>query len=64
MASARNKKHPVWVTTRLGKEIEPAGDIDAPRLEALFQLGVDGVLVNDPAAALALREIYFGSESR
>ena len=36
LASARNQKHPVWITTRRGKEIEPAGAIDAPRLEALF----------------------------
>ena len=63
LASARNKKHPVWITTRRGKHIEPAGAIDAPRLETLLQLGVDGVLVNDPAAAVTMRERFYGSET-
>jgi glycerophosphoryl diester phosphodiesterase len=44
--------HPVWVTAGLRQAGEAPGEIDAPRLQRLHTLGVDGVLVNDPEAAL------------
>lgn len=44
--------HPVWVTAGLRQSGEAPGQIDAPRLWGLRTLGIDGVLVNDPEAAL------------
>lgn len=53
---AGTSEHPVWVTAGLRQTGEAPGQIDTPRLQRLRQLGVDGVLVNDPEAALrALR---------
>ena len=60
LTESRHGEHPVWITTRLGKGLEPAGAIDRHRLETLFRLEVDGVLVNDSAAALAQRAISHG----
>lgn len=64
LAAAHDDGHPVWVTTRLGRGLEAAGAIDRARLKALFRLGVDGVLVNDPAAALTLRAQSYSVECR
>lgn len=64
LATTRNGDHPVWITPRIGKGLEPAGAIDGPRLEALFQQGIDGVLVNDPATALALRRKFHAAARR
>ena len=44
--------HPVWVTAGLRNAGEAPGEIDAARLQRLQALGIDGVLVNDPEAAL------------
>jgi len=40
---------PVWITAGLRRQGEAAGDITRDRIEALDNLGVDAVLVNDPA---------------
>lgn len=49
---ARQGDHPVWVTAGLTQSGEAPGQIDAARLQRLNALGIDGVLVNDPVAAL------------
>lgn len=56
IARAGDGGHAVWVTAGLTEAGEAPGQIDAPRLQRLRVLGVAGVLVNDPEAALrALR---------
>jgi len=45
--------HPIWITPR--DKPEPTGDIDEERQISLMKAGFDGVLVNDPASALATR---------
>lgn len=47
--------HPVWVTTGLRGAGEAAGEIDAERLKGLMEIGIDGILVNDPFQALDAR---------
>lgn len=54
-AARRAGNHPVWVTAGLRRQGIAPGDIDAARLRRLIDLGVDGLLVNDPAQALRLR---------
>lgn len=49
---AAKDDHPVWITAGLRPAGEAPGYIDASRLQSLRTLGVDGVLVNDPEAAL------------
>jgi glycerophosphoryl diester phosphodiesterase len=44
---------PIWITPR--EKPEPTGDIDEERQRALMKAGFDGVLVNDPVAAIATR---------
>lgn len=46
---------PVWVTAGRRKLGEAAGEIDLPRLRSLMEMGIDGLLVNDPAQALRAR---------
>jgi hypothetical protein len=55
VAAARDGNHPVWITAGLRQEGIAAGDIDAVRLRRLVDLEIDGVLVNEPARALVLR---------
>lgn len=55
VAVARCGDHPVWVTAGGRNMPGQPGDIDTGRLRSLFDLGVDGVLVNDPAFALDVR---------
>jgi glycerophosphoryl diester phosphodiesterase len=52
VTQARGNGNPVWVTAGLTKSGEAPGQIDAARLHRLQALGIDGVLVNDPEAAL------------
>jgi glycerophosphoryl diester phosphodiesterase len=52
VVQARGSENPVWVTAGLTKSGEAPGQIDAARLRRLQALGIDGVLVNDPEAAL------------
>lgn len=56
LEDARCGDHAVWVTTRRGKGIEPPGMVDDERLRRLLGLEVDGVLVNDPALAMKVRQ--------
>ena len=48
-------EHPVWVTSGLRGAGEAAGEIDAERLNGLMEMGIDGILVNDPVQALGVR---------
>lgn len=52
--AAKAGGHRVWVTAG-ARGHGGVGDIDAARLRRLFAGGVDGVIVNDPAQALAIR---------
>lgn len=54
VAAARGGNHPVWVTAGQRKA-GTAGEIDEERLRRLVALEIDGVLVNAPGRALALR---------
>jgi glycerophosphoryl diester phosphodiesterase len=54
VAAARGGNHPVWITTGQRKA-GTAGEIDESRLRRLIALEIDGVLVNAPSRALALR---------
>lgn len=54
VAAARAGNHPVWITTGQRKD-GTAGEIDEARLRRLIALEIDGVLVNAPDRALALR---------
>ena len=56
LEDARCGDHAVWVTTRRGKGIEPPGMVDDERMRRLLDLEVDGVLVNDPALAMKVRQ--------
>jgi glycerophosphoryl diester phosphodiesterase len=55
VTAARCGDHPVWVTVGGRNMPDPPGDIDTGRLRTLFELGVDGVLVNDPVFAMDVR---------
>jgi glycerophosphoryl diester phosphodiesterase len=48
-------EHPVWVTSGLRGAGEAAGEIDAERLKGLMEMGIDGILVNDPVQAVDVR---------
>ena len=48
-------ERPVWVTSGLRGAGEAAGEIDAERLKGLMEMGIDGILVNDPVQALGVR---------
>lgn len=48
-------ERPVWVTSGLRGAGEAAGEIDAERLKGLMEIGIDGILVNDPVQALGVR---------
>ncbi len=39
---------------------EAAGEIDAERLKGLMEMGIDGILVNDPVQALGVRAEFDG----
>ncbi|MCH8097403.1 MAG: glycerophosphodiester phosphodiesterase family protein [Proteobacteria bacterium] len=54
-------EHPVWVTSGLRGAGEAAGEIDAGRLKGLMEIGIDGILVNDPVQALGARAEFDGS---
>jgi glycerophosphoryl diester phosphodiesterase len=54
-ASGAGRERPVWVTTRLRTLGESAGEIDPPRLRKLMEMGIDGLLVNDPVQAVDVR---------
>ena len=54
-ASGGGRERPVWVTTRLRALGETTGEIDPPRLRSLMEMGIDGLLVNDPVQALGVR---------
>ncbi|HEU0070375.1 MAG TPA: glycerophosphodiester phosphodiesterase family protein [Alphaproteobacteria bacterium] len=54
VAAARGGNHPVWITAGQRKA-GTAGEIDEVRLRRLIDLEIDGVLVNAPGRALALR---------
>ncbi len=54
-ASGGERERPVWVTTRLKALGESAGEIEPPRLRKLMEMGIDGLLVNDPVQALDVR---------
>ena len=54
VAAARGGNHPVWITAGQRKN-GTAGEIDEARLRRLIALEIDGVLVNAPGRALALR---------
>jgi glycerophosphoryl diester phosphodiesterase len=54
-ASGAGRERPVWVTTRLRTLGESAGEIDPPRLRKLMEMGIDGLLVNDPVQAVDAR---------
>jgi len=54
VAAARVGNHPVWITAGQRKD-GSAGEIDEARLRRLIALEIDGVLVNAPDRALALR---------
>ncbi len=54
-ASGACGERPVWVTSGLRGAGEAAGEIDAERLNGLMELGIDGVIVNDPVQALGVR---------
>lgn len=56
LQAARCGDHPVWVTAGRRPAGDRPGDIDPPRLDRLFDLGIDGVLVNDPVQALRARQ--------
>ncbi len=43
---------------------EAAGEIDAERLNGLMEMGIDGVLVNDPVQALGVRAELDGRRRR
>lgn len=49
---ARQGDHALWVTAGLTQSGEAPGQIDGLRLRRLNALNIDGVLVNDPEAAL------------
>lgn len=53
--AARCGDHPVWVTAGGRKLPDQPGDIDGGRLQTLFDLGIDGILVNNPAFARDVR---------
>ncbi len=55
LAPLRAAGRTVWVTAGQRRRGEAAGEIDAPRLRRLLDLGADGVLVNDPHLALTVR---------
>ncbi|MCH6577801.1 MAG: hypothetical protein IH807_08245 [Proteobacteria bacterium] len=42
---------------------EAAGEIDAERLKGLMEMGIDGILVNDPVQALGVRAEFDGRGS-
>ena len=48
-------ERPVWVTSGLRGAGEAVGEIDAERLKGLMEMGIDGILVNDPVQALGVR---------
>jgi glycerophosphoryl diester phosphodiesterase len=52
-ARGTDGRRPIWITPRDGSD--GAGVIDAERLQKLIKAGFDGVLVNDPVAAVKLR---------
>ena len=54
-ASGGGRERPVWVTTRLKALGESAGEIGPLRLRSLMEMGIDGLLVNDPVQALGVR---------
>ncbi len=54
VAAARCGNHPVWITAGQ-RSNGTAGEIDEARLRRLIDLEIDGVLVNAPGRALALR---------
>jgi glycerophosphoryl diester phosphodiesterase len=54
-ASGGGRERPVWVTTRLKALGEITGEIEPPRLRKLMEMGIDGLLVNDPVQALGVR---------
>jgi glycerophosphoryl diester phosphodiesterase len=54
IAAAKASGQHVWITTGAPREGE-AGEIDAPRLRRLMADGADGIIVNDPAQAHAVR---------
>ena len=53
-------QRPVWVTSGLRGAGEAAGEIDAERLNGLMEMGIDGILVNDPVQALGVRAEFDG----
>ncbi len=53
-------ERPVWVTSGLRGAGEAAGEIDAERLKGLMEIGIDGILVNDPVQALGVRAEFDG----
>ncbi len=63
-ASGAGRGRPVWVTTRLKALGESAGEIDPPRLRKLMEMGIDGLLVNDPVQALDVRAEFDGRRRR
>jgi hypothetical protein len=56
-------ERPVWVTSGLRGAGEAAGEIDAERLKGLMEMGIDGILVNDPVQALGVRAEFDGRGS-
>ena len=63
-ASGAGRGRPVWVTTRLRALGESTGEIDPPRLRKLMEMGIDGLLVNDPEQALEVRAEFGGRRRR
>lgn len=59
-ASGAGRERPIWVTTRLRSLGESTGEIDPPRLRKLMEMGIDGLLVNDPVQALDARAEFAG----
>lgn len=55
IAVAKRSGHPIWVTVG-GRGGGGTGNIGAAALKRLYDDGADGVIVNDPVQALAVRD--------
>ena len=58
LASIRRQNRLVWITAGRRSANGRPGDIDMQGLKRLFQLNVDGILVNDPQQAIRARQAF------
>lgn len=64
LSLVRSGNHPVWVTPELEKGNGNQGDVSDRRLERLYLKDIDGVLVNNPKQAQAVRRQIFGDSRK